>query len=368
MENFQKKRGFTLVELLISLAIIVMMTTISFIGLAGYRGRQTISLSVNEVVAVLQDTRNRSVTQEEGKAWGVRFQNADQDEYLVFKGYNFSQSSVSRSYIFRRGVSFSEPAEGFFKDIVFEPISGQTEITKIISLIGEGKEVKNNVGDIIISRTGLISGRVEDGLVGYWHFDEGTSTVTYDATSHKNNGLIYGGANWVKGKVGGALDFNGINNYVALPPNFLNVVDFTFIAWVKWNGGGNWQRIFDFGQNTNANMFLTPKSGANTLRFAITISGSNNEQRLNTDYLPVGEWKFIAVVLDGDIGRLYVDGVLKDTQTITLNPNQVVGANNWFGKSQYTADEYFNGLIDEIRIYNRALSEEEIKTIYELTK
>ena len=69
--------------------------------------------------------------------------------------------------------------------------------------------------------------------------------------------------------------------HAASASDFLDSEDFTFVAWVYWEGGAPWQRIFDFGQDTTRNMFLTPRSGNDTLRFAITTSGNTNEERLN---------------------------------------------------------------------------------------
>jgi hypothetical protein len=144
--------------------------------------------------------------------------------------------------------------------------------------------------------------------------------------------------------------------------------DFTFAAWVNWHGGVNpyWQRIFDFGQDTTRNMFLTPMSNADTLRFAITTGGGSAEQRLNyTSPLTPSQLVHLAVTLAGDTGTLYVDGQPVDTNdNITLNPGDVVGPNMWLGKSQYN-DPYFDGLIDEVAVFDRALSAAEIADVYQ---
>jgi hypothetical protein len=160
-----------------------------------------------------------------------------------------------------------------------------------------------------------------------------------------------------------ALMFDGVDDYVDLPDNFPNVTEFTFAAWVYWNGGDPWQRIFDFGQDTNSNMFLTPSNGTN-MRFAITTGGGGSELRLNA-YSPLlqNEWVHVAVTLNGSQGVLYRNGIAVDTQPITLTPQDVAGENTWLGKSQYP-DPFFNGKIDEVAVFNRALSEAEVSTIY----
>jgi len=204
----------------------------------------------------------------------------------------------------------------------------------------------------------------------------GQMLVTVRGSDDRLWQLDYDGSSWgdwhlagpdrsTSGQAGQALGLDGVNDYVDLPDNFLDVTEFTFAAWVYWNGGNPWQRIFDFGQNTNANMFLTPSNGTN-LRFAITTGGGGAEQRLNASIpLTQTEWVHVAVTLDGSTGVLYVNGSAVDTQTITLTPQDVVGLNTWLGKSQYPADPNFNGKIDEVTIFNRALSASEISTIYD---
>ena len=141
--------------------------------------------------------------------------------------------------------------------------------------------------------------------------------------------------------------------------------DFTFAAWVYWKGGEPWQRIFDFGQDTNHTMFLTPLSGDNTLRFAITTDGPDAEQQLDAAaMLPAYQWVHVAVTLAGDGGTLYVNGTAVSSDTITLNPDDVIGPNMWLGKSQYVADPTFNGLLDEVAVFDRALSADEILEVY----
>jgi Glycosyl hydrolase catalytic core/Concanavalin A-like lectin/glucanases superfamily/Putative Ig domain len=158
---------------------------------------------------------------------------------------------------------------------------------------------------------------------------------------------------------GRAIVLDGRNNFVTLPRSITaNCSDITLAAWVRWNGGGSWQRIFDLGNGTGQYLFMTPRSAAGLLRFAIKNGGA--EQALETSPLPIGQWNHVAVTINGNTGSLYVNGVLAaSSDNITIHPSDFDPAQNYIGKSQYP-DPLFNGLIDEFLIYNYALSSAQI--------
>ena len=102
------------------------------------------------------------------------------------------------------------------------------------------------------------------------------------------------------------------------------------------------------------------------MRFAITTGGSGAEQRITTTApLVAGVWKHVAVTLQGTTCILYLDGVeVGRNNSMTLKPSSLGSTtNNFLGKSQY-ADPYLNGLLDNFRIYNRALTANEITALY----
>ncbi|MCS7090165.1 MAG: LamG-like jellyroll fold domain-containing protein [Verrucomicrobiota bacterium] len=159
--------------------------------------------------------------------------------------------------------------------------------------------------------------------------------------------------------------------YGLLPPGILSgLSNVTIAAWVRLRNVANWTRIFDFGQNTTTNMFLTPRSGASgRLRFAITTSGSSGEQRIDAAFgLTTGMWYHVVVTLEGSRGLLYVNGTPVGTNTaLTLRPRDLgVTTNNYLGRSQYTADPYLDGVLEEFRIYRVALTPQEVAALYAL--
>jgi hypothetical protein len=202
-------------------------------------------------------------------------------------------------------------------------------------------------------------------FVAWYKFDEGSGTMASDATGAGNAAMLKGGDSWADGKIGKAVKLDGVDHYVSLPAGLLeNVNDFTVAAWVKLDANNIWSRIFDFGSGPGANMFLTPNSGHQTLRFAITASGASGEQQINAKSLKTGEWQHVAVTLAGGRGILYVNGVEQArNEQMTLKPSDLgLTPDNYIGKSQYE-DPYLKGLVDDFRIYSRALSAEEISTL-----
>ena len=204
-------------------------------------------------------------------------------------------------------------------------------------------------------------------LVAHYVFDGNTS----DSSGNANHAIInYSSPTFVAGKYGSAMDLNGTNQYTMLPANMLaGVTNFTMATWVNWDGGNAWQRIFDFGNDTTSYMLLTPSSGS-ALRFAITTNGGWFEQSLQTTApLVSNQWIHIAVTRNGNITRLYTNGVVAvaATNVVTIAPASFNPALNYLGKSQYAADPLFNGRLDEFSIYNYALSGSEIAGLVNLS-
>jgi hypothetical protein len=189
-------------------------------------------------------------------------------------------------------------------------------------------------------------------LIAHYTFDGNMN----DSSGNANNPIVLDGSPaLVAGKYGSALGFNGTSQDVMLPANLLaGATNFTIAAWVYWNGGAAWQRIFDFGNDTSHYMFLTPNSGSGTLRFAINNGGG--EQILETTGLTSNQWIHVAVTCNGTIGCLYSNGVLAASGSITLSPTSFNPALNYLGESQFSGDPLFSGALDEVQVANYAMS------------
>lgn len=183
-----------------------------------------------------------------------------------------------------------------------------------------------------------------------------------DRSGYGNNGVATGTPAYTNGIRGQALVFDGANTHITLPPNVARNSSFTFAAWVCWRGGGDWQRIFDFGNSTTEYLFLTPNSSSGTLRFGARSGGSTVQ--VETGALPLNQWRHVAVTISGNTARLYVNGVQAAQNTsFNINPATFSPRVNYLGKSQWPSDPRFNGLLDEVLITDYALSASQIAAL-----
>ncbi len=196
-----------------------------------------------------------------------------------------------------------------------------------------------------------------------------------DGSGRGNNGTATETPTYVQSLTGygKALNLDGSNDYVDLPVGSLvsTLNSTTIAAWVYFTNTGNaWQRIFDFGNagaggaDPSVYMFLTSNNnGMRTVRFAIRTAAVG-EQGVNAPAALTTGWHHVAVVIDSAAMqlRLYQDGMLAASGATSLLPKDLgVTTQNWLGRSQWTADAFFGGSIDDFRIYSRALSESEVR-------
>lgn len=171
---------------------------------------------------------------------------------------------------------------------------------------------------------------------------------------------------------GKALQLDGQDDFVELPPNLTaGMTQFTFEALYYYEEEITWQRIMDFGENESKYMFLTPTNGVSqTPMFKITTTGAGgaDEEILSSpDKLQPGQWYHIALVIDGNAAegnaKLYVNGELKDAQSLSLAPADLGNlSNNYLGESQFRNSRTLSGALDEVRIWGTARSQSEIRS------
>jgi hypothetical protein len=181
-----------------------------------------------------------------------------------------------------------------------------------------------------------------------------------DSSGNANQGELQGSPVYGPGPGNSqALVLDGNDDYVRLPAEVANSSDLTVSAWVYWDGGSSWQRIFDLGNDESQFLLLTPSSNSGKLRLAVKNGGQ--EAQIEAPQLPKGQWTHIAVTLNQKTAKLYVDGaVVASSQSWPTTPNDFKPLFNYIGKSQFAADPLFKGKIDNFQIYNYALTLDQI--------
>jgi hypothetical protein len=161
-------------------------------------------------------------------------------------------------------------------------------------------------------------------------------------------------------------DPNG--QYAQIPAGILAYQDMTISAWIHVKDYGVFARIWDFGNGTTDYLTFIPDNGDYDMRFSTRLDNGTPQDLLvdygPTDFIAAGSWNQIVLTLSGDTGRLYRNGELVLTDTITIDPIDVGAVLNYIGKSQYEDDPEFSGLIDDLKIYNYARTSQEIAEEY----
>jgi len=204
-------------------------------------------------------------------------------------------------------------------------------------------------------------------LVAWWKLDDNTEDIAVDLSDNGNDGNLVGDASLTQGLIGGAYKFDGDGDYVdignAAALNITNQI--TVSAWIKVDTfDSNYQAIVTKGDSA---WRLQRDEGNNNLEFACTgvdVPGAEWSGIFGTKDVNDGQWHHAVGVYDGNMMRLYVDGDLdvssKASGTIQINNKPV-----YIGENAERPGRYWNGLIDDVQVYNYALTSDEIATIYE---
>jgi hypothetical protein len=223
---------------------------------------------------------------------------------------------------------------------------------------------------------------ISSGLVGYWKFDEGSGNVTADSSGNGNNGILINSPAWVDGIYGKALSFNGVDQYVNITENTdLNphTSNWTISAWVNIaqltnNGNGNYGFVVVGKRQTASDTSLTllavgGSSPTSQASFAFIYDGTLQLAGAATPLMNVFGWDYVSGVRIGGDLYVYVNGteygpnnyipygyyLTASTDVNSTTPIQLGHDGAW--------SSYYNGTIGEVRIYNRALSQQEIQEI-----
>ena len=228
----------------------------------------------------------------------------------------------------------------------------------------------------------------EEGLIMYYSFNETTGDAVHDFAGYSDAivvGTPFGHEQWVAaGRVKGALSLAGVDapdggtgHYVELPPGvLLGLQECSISLWINRAGGPIWQRVFDFGNGPPVWLFFTAHGGT-----GLPVVAGRTPALIFVDFLPipgapegqgvlqigrpipVSTWVHFVLTWTGDRIAVYLDGELV-AETVTyarVIPTDLGRTGqNFIGRSQFAEDPYFRGMVDELRVYDRALTATEV--------
>ena len=299
----------------------------------------------------------------EGVSSGGVSSGSDSYNTMAILGF-ISGEAVSNSYIGQIGIFYGMDSSPF---IVWEnptPSDGEKVLQRYVYL------------NTTITDSSNVSAFFDwnKSLVGYWSMDFYNSTGIFDNSTYDNFGIFNGGletSNLTTARHGKGLDFDGVNDYVRVPHNVnLKPTDeLTVSAWAykeDWSVGsvGRIVSVTETGGYTITTKYSTNEK----IGVAIYINGVY--QWIHYEGVVSAGWNHIISTFDGRYIKLYLNGILvSTTDTGSYNPIQYSNDNSLIigaeaGPADVPAGDYFNGSIDEVRIYNRVLSEGEINASY----
>ena len=254
------------------------------------------------------------------------------------------------------GLSVGLTQNGFIDDArVYNRVLTASEIKQLYNLGAALNRPPNNLG-----------------LVGYWSFNEGTSTIATDFSGNQNHGPLTTFANpptsasgWTQnGKRGGGLFFDGTDDEVLVPdgPSLDIAGSFTLSGWVKadtYPGASTWADVvIKFFPGNGTNYYLEIGDSDDL------ACGFGGQDHVTTALgLTTGRWYHVACVFNTttDTMKFYVDGIERSSQAATNEPSTNSSS---VSIGSLDGSQFLDGVLDEIRIYSRALGESEILTLY----
>jgi len=225
----------------------------------------------------------------------------------------------------------------------------------------DGKIGWNDKNDDAWDKPQVFGNAVLAGMVGWWKFDETEGGIAKDSSSENHEGHLNGDAKWTKGKIGGAIELDGSGDFVKIDDEsaFDITGQVTIACWVNIHSVANeWMAIVTKGDNSWRLSTVQDKR-----IFHASVSDWQQFRISGKTEVTANEWHHVAAVYDGRQMCIYVDGKVDVCQPWTGG----IGRNDYdvlIGGNAQEKNRYFDGLIDDVRIYNYALKEADILALY----
>jgi len=203
------------------------------------------------------------------------------------------------------------------------------------------------------------------GLVAYWPMNEGGGQAIYDSSGNRNQGTFYNDTAWKPGKFGSCLSFDGNGDYVQVsnPGSISYLTISVWIYGITWSN--SYPRIVDRVYNGQFSFYVW--ASEQKLSWALsTVGGSVDRARDTTVPISLHTWQHCVLTYDGVSAKVYLNGMLKETVSTGLSGPLSSSSSNVRIAERVDAGgtRAFNGFIDNVMIFNRALTAGEIQQLY----
>lgn len=349
-----RSKGFTLIELLVVIAIIGILSTLAIIALGSARQKSRDAKRLADVNQVI-------------KALELYYNDANSYPTIITSGQPISFGSTT--YLSAVPSNPVPRNEGNCPNKDYQYGYAPT------------LSVQYSLSYCLSSATGSVPGSgimtatpdgMSDNPLLYLPMDEGTGTSTADRSGNGYNATLVGSPSWIAGKVGGGLDFGSTGEYLTVPTfpidSSTNVI--SFAAWVYADGVGLESLIGDASQGSSSGYIWSYLNGTNVIWQYRHSSGNGTDWETNSGFLTgfTNTWVHLVLVADYNAKQLkvYRNGQLAAVDTITNTPIFPAVSRPRYIASYNTSPDY-NGRLDDVRLYARALSASEVQALYNAT-
>ena len=380
------RTGFTIVELMITLVMTVFLViSVAFVYRACFKSLNAGQNRAN-AITTLSQAMEVMIT-DLRYAQGITTCSANSLIFeAVFPSGDSTVITKYRYYLYDTGAAGSNPTFELIKGLVSEPDGvGEVKVSNLKSSAAAGTNVFSctdgqvtiNMTAVIYGETVKVKGQVRprsmpQGIVGWWKMDEGSGTTAYDSSGNANNGTLTNTPTYAGGVNSGGTSYylgrsvvftSASSRYISIPSNA--ALTFTgsksYGAWIKWTNSGAQQDIFT--RASGYNLYL---SSGGTAYY--TLTGLTATAQTST-VVTAATWTHIMIVYDSTVGTngtvyVYKNGAVTNTVTATAGSSTLASNAAAYIGSSSTPNNYFNGRIDDVRVYNRVLSATEVLQIY----
>jgi hypothetical protein len=208
--------------------------------------------------------------------------------------------------------------------------------------------------------------------IGYYRFDETGGTSAADLSGKENTGTLKNGLSFDSNRVGGvlgtALRFDGVDDYVQLPSGYYEFDNgFSVSFWAYPTAVKNYARFIDLGSGPNADNIFVGRYGTTNDLFVKVYNGSSGGATVQAaGAIALNTWQHFAVSISrrsSNNVKIYKNGELILTATTSV-PQSATRTANYIGRSNWSADAYYEGDMDDVRIFDYPLSQGEVSALY----